>query len=62
MTSVLNLNTTWTTRNFLNYIEYSFSSIVADWYDSLNADGKNALRMMETQSTMFKNLRKELSV
>ena len=46
MNSVLNLNTTWTARNFLNYIEHNFSSTVADCYDSLNEDGKNALRII----------------
>ena len=34
MNSVLNLNTTWTAANFLNYIEHNFSGTVADWYDS----------------------------
>jgi len=48
MNSVLNLNTTWTAANFLNYIEHSFSGIVADWYDMLNEEGKNELRIMES--------------
>ena len=48
MTSILNLNTAWTARNFLNYIKHSFSGTVADWYDLLNKDGKNELRMMKT--------------
>ena len=48
MNSVLNLNTTWTMANFLNYIEHSFSGTVVDWYDSLSEDGKNTLRMIET--------------
>jgi len=56
MNSVLNLNTTWTTTNFLNYIEYSFSGIVADWHDSLNEEGKNELRIMETTEAMFKKI------
>jgi len=43
MNSVLNLNTTWTARNFLNYIKHSFSGTVADCYDSLNEEGKNEL-------------------
>ena len=30
MNSVLNLNTTWTTTNFLNYIDHSFSGTVTD--------------------------------
>ena len=38
MNSVLNLNTTWTEANFLNYIEHSFSGTVSDWYDSLSED------------------------
>ena len=53
MTSVLHLNITWTAANFLNYIEHSFSGTVADWYDSLNEDGKNVFRMMETLAAMF---------
>ena len=60
MNSVLNLNTTWTAANFLNYIEYSFSGTVTNWYDSLNEDGKNILTMMETPAAMFKNLCKEI--
>ena len=55
MNSVLNLNTRWTTGYFLNYIEHNFSGTVADWYDSLNQDGKNVLRTMKTPSVMFKN-------
>ena len=49
---VLNLNTTWTAVNFLNYIEHSFSGTVADWYNSLSEDGKNTLRAMETPTAM----------
>jgi len=60
MNSLLNLNTTWTAANFLNYIEHSFSSTVADWYDSLTKDGKNTLRMMETPAAIFKNSCKEI--
>ena len=60
MNSILNINTTWTAANFLNYIEYSFSGTVASWYDSLNKDGKNASGMMKTPAAMFKNLRKEI--
>jgi len=60
MNSVLNLNTTWIIANSLNYIEHNFSDTLADWYDSLNKDGKNTLRMMETQSAMLKNLCKEI--
>jgi len=44
MNSVINLNATWTTANFLNYIEHSLSGTVVDWYDSLSEDGKNTLR------------------
>ena len=54
MNSVLNLNTTWTAANFLNYIEHSFSGIVADLYNSLNEEGENELRMMETSEAMLK--------
>ena len=60
MNSVLNLNTTWTAANFLNYIEHSFSGTIADWYDSLSEDGKNTLRIMETPAAMFRNLCKEI--
>ena len=60
MTSILNLNTSWTAANFLNYIKHSFSCTIADWCDSLHEDGKNTLRMMETPATMFKNLFKEI--
>jgi len=45
---------------FLNYIEHSFSDTVADWYDLLDEDGKNSLRMKEMPITMSKNLRKEI--
>ena len=40
MSSVLNLNTTWTAGNFLNYIEHSFFDTVPNWYDLPNEDGK----------------------
>ena len=60
MNTVLNLNTTWTATNFLNYIEHSFSGTVADWYDSLTEDGKNTLRAMEIPTTMFRSLCKEI--
>ena len=60
MNSILNLNTIWTVTNFLNYIKHNFSGTVTDWYDLLNEDGKNALRMMDVPVTMFKNLCKEI--
>ena len=60
MNSILNLNTIWTTANFLNYIEHSFSSTLANWYDLLNEDGRNTLTMMETSGAMLKNLCKEI--
>ena len=59
MNSVLNLNTTQTTANLWNCIEYSLSGTVVDWYDSLSENSKNILRMMETSATMFRNLCKE---
>jgi len=62
MNSVLNLNTTWTAANFLNYIEYSFSGTVADWYDTLNEEGKNKLRIMESPEAMFRKLCKEIEI
>ena len=60
MNSILNLTATQTAGNFLNYIEYSFSSTVANWYDALNEAGKNVLRMMETLAVMFKHLCKKI--
>ena len=60
MNNVLNINATWTTANFLNYIEHYFSSTVVDQYDSLNEEGKNVLRVMEIPAAMFKNLCKEI--
>jgi len=60
--SVQNLNTTWTTVNFLNYIEHSFSGTVADWCDSLNEEGKNELRIMDSPKAMFKKLCKEIEI
>ena len=62
MNSVLNLNTTWTARNFLKYIEHSFSRTVANCYDSLDEEGKNALIIMKTLSTRLKQLRKEIKI
>ena len=62
MNSILNLNTTWTAANFLNYIEHSFSGNVADWYDSLSEDGKNTLRAMETPAAMFRSLCIEIEI
>jgi len=47
-------------KNFLKYIEHSFSRTVVSWYDSLNENGKNELRIMETPVTTFKNLCKEI--
>jgi len=61
MNSVLILNTTWTAVNFLNYIEHFFRT-VADWYDSLNEEGKNELRIMETPEATFKKLCKEIKI
>ena len=58
--NVLNLNTTWTAANFLNYIEHSFSGTVADWYDSLSEDSKNTPRTMETPAALFRSLCKEI--
>jgi len=29
MNSIVNLNTTWIARNFLNYIEHTFSNTIA---------------------------------
>ena len=54
MNSILNLNSTQTTINFLNYIDHSFSRTIADWCDSLDEEGKTALRMMETLGATFK--------
>jgi len=60
MISVLNLNSTWTAANFLNYIEHSFSDTVANWYDSLSEDGKITLRMIKTPAGMFRSMCKEI--
>ena len=38
------------------YRTNSVSGTIADWYNSLNEDGKGALRMTEMQVAMFKNL------
>jgi len=62
MNTALNLNTTWTTKNFLNYIENIFSATVADWYDSLDEKDKTVLRMMKTPAVMFKKLHKEIKI
>lgn len=56
MSSVLNLNATWTTANFLNYLEHSFSGTLADWYDNLDEEAKDVLKTMESATEMFKNL------
>ena len=58
--NVLNLNTTWTAANFLNYIEHSFFGTTADWYDLLYEHGKNTIRLMETPAAMFKNFCMEI--
>ena len=60
MNSILNLNTTQTAANFLNYIQHSFIDTVVEWYDSLSEDGKNTLRTMDTPVAMFRNLCKEI--
>ena len=62
MNSVLNLNTIWTAANFQNYVGDSFSKTVADQYDSLNEEGKNELRMMESPEATFKKLCKEIKI
>ncbi|XP_056694878.1 uncharacterized protein [Spinacia oleracea] len=56
MSSVLNLNTEWTSENFLNYIEHSLYGCVADLYDGLDEDVKGLLRESEPPTTMFKQL------
>jgi len=60
MNSVLDLNTTWTAANFLNYIEHRFSGTVTDWYNSLTEEGKNTLRTMEIPAAMLKIYVKKL--
>ena len=54
MNSILNLNTTWVAANILTYIEHSFSDMIANYYDSLNDDSKNGLKMMETSAAIMK--------
>ena len=56
------MNTTWTAANFLNYIEHSFSGTAADWYNTLNEDGKNELRVMESPEAMFRKICKEIEI
>ena len=62
MNSVLNVNTICTAKNFLNYIEHSFSGTVAGLYDSLNEEGKNELRIMEKSEAMLNKLCKEIEI
>jgi len=35
---------------------------VRDWYDSINEEGKNLLRIMKTSTTIFKTLFKEIKI
>ena len=60
MNSVLNLSTTQTAENFLNYIKHSFYGTITDWYDSSEEKCKNVLIIMETTATMCKTLYKEI--
>lgn len=55
MSSVLNLNTEWTSENFINYIEYSFYGYV-DWYDGIDEQVKTTLRGSESPIIMFRQL------
>jgi len=59
---VLNLNTPQTTGNFLNYIQHNFSGTITDWYSSLDEEGKNELRIMETLATVFKTLYEKIKI
>ncbi|XP_021728284.1 uncharacterized protein LOC110695343 [Chenopodium quinoa] len=52
MSSVLNLNTEWTSRNFLNYIEHSFYGCLEDWYDGIDKEVKTS----ESPTRMFRQL------
>ena len=57
MNSVLDLNTTLTAINFLNYIEHSFSDTVVDWYDSLNEYGKYIKNDGNTSCSVQKSMK-----
>jgi len=37
-------------------MKHSYSTTVADWYNSLDEEGKNVLRTMETLAAMFEKL------
>jgi len=39
-----------------------FSETVANWYDSLNEEGKITSRIMETPCAMFKKICKEIDI
>ena len=54
MNSALNRNTTRIVKNFKLYW-HNFFGTVANYYDSLDHEGKNALRLMETSIATFKN-------
>ncbi|XP_021746677.1 uncharacterized protein LOC110712520 [Chenopodium quinoa] len=56
MSSVLNLNTEWTSENFLNYIEHSLYGCVEDWYDGIEEEVKTVLRASESPTRMFRQL------
>ena len=56
MNSVTKLSTIRIAEHFLNYIELSATSTVADRYDPLDEEGKNALRMMKIPNAIFKKL------
>ena len=58
--SILSLNTIQTGRNFLKYIEFNFSCIIADLFNSLDNVGKNVFNMIETTITMYKKICKEI--
>ena len=62
MHCVLNLNTTSATGNFLNNIEHSFSATIVNWYDTLNEEEKNTLRIVEVPEAMFIKLCKDIKI
>ena len=49
-------------RKFLKLYRAQFFCHYTDWYDSLNRDGKNSLRMLETPAVMLKNLCKKIEI
>ena len=43
-------------------MKHSYSTTVADWYNSLDEEGKNVLRTIRTPIAMFKNYVRKLKL